>query len=256
MRPDDFDRRMRVYETRHDHLVLPGIYMVVRIDGRNFTRLTKEIHPFAAPFDERFRDLMLDAMARAMDCGFRTVYGYSQSDEMSILLHRDEELFERKVRKIDSIMTSEATSAFVLGLGAHAAFDGRVSQLPTAEIVIDYFRWRQADAVRNCLNAHAYWLLRNDGASAREADRALRHLKAPDKHEVLFAHGVNFNDLPAWERRGAGMWWVETVRPAKTSSPMSKPASRRTLHRELVLPFASAYDAFLQKLLGDPSHPG
>jgi tRNA(His) 5'-end guanylyltransferase len=165
MRPDDFDRRMRVYETRHDHLVLPGIYMVVRIDGRNFTRLTKETHPFEAPFDERFRDLMLDAMARAMDCGFRTVYGYTQSDEMSILLHRDEELFDRKVRKIDSIMTSEATSAFVLGLGAHAAFDGRVSQLPSAEIVIGYFRWRQADAARNCLNAHAYWLLRSDGAS-------------------------------------------------------------------------------------------
>jgi tRNA(His) 5'-end guanylyltransferase len=81
----------------------------------------------------------------------------------------------------------------------------------------------------------------------------LLRLKAPDKHELLFAHGVNFNDLPEWERRGAGMWWVETVREAKTSSPRSQPASRRTLHRELVLPFASAYDAFLQKLLSDPS---
>jgi len=42
MKFDDLDARMRVFETAHDYLVLPGIYMVARIDGRNFTRLTKE----------------------------------------------------------------------------------------------------------------------------------------------------------------------------------------------------------------------
>lgn len=30
--------------------------MVARIDGRGFTRLTKEVHKFDAPYDERFRD--------------------------------------------------------------------------------------------------------------------------------------------------------------------------------------------------------
>jgi tRNA(His) 5'-end guanylyltransferase len=60
MKFDELDARMRVYETAHDHCVLPGIYMVARLDGRSFTRLTRERHAFAAPFDERFRDLMLD----------------------------------------------------------------------------------------------------------------------------------------------------------------------------------------------------
>jgi tRNA(His) 5'-end guanylyltransferase len=32
--------------------------MVARLDGRNFTRLTKETYAFEAPFDEKFRDLI------------------------------------------------------------------------------------------------------------------------------------------------------------------------------------------------------
>jgi hypothetical protein len=90
---DDLDARMRQFETIHDQRVLPGLFAVARIDGRSFTRLTKELHQFDAPFDERFRDLMLAATRRVMDCGFRAVYGYTQSDEISLLLHRDEDSF-------------------------------------------------------------------------------------------------------------------------------------------------------------------
>jgi tRNA(His) guanylyltransferase len=50
---------MRVFETAHDQTVLPDMYIVARIDGRSFTRLTKEIEKFEAPFDLRFRDLMV-----------------------------------------------------------------------------------------------------------------------------------------------------------------------------------------------------
>ncbi len=56
---DELDRRMRVFETAHDHCVLPGLYMVARLDGRSFTRLTKETHAFDAPFDERKRGYMI-----------------------------------------------------------------------------------------------------------------------------------------------------------------------------------------------------
>jgi tRNA(His) guanylyltransferase len=52
-----------------------------RLDGRSFTRLTKEVHPFEAPFDARFCDLMLGAAEHLMTvCGFSVVYGYPQSD--------------------------------------------------------------------------------------------------------------------------------------------------------------------------------
>lgn len=59
MKFDELDEKMRVYETALDHCVLPGMFMVARIDGRGFTRLTREIHQFKAPFDERFRDKMI-----------------------------------------------------------------------------------------------------------------------------------------------------------------------------------------------------
>jgi tRNA(His) guanylyltransferase len=49
---------MRIYETAHDHRVLPGLWMVARLDGRSFTRLVREVHPFAAPFDPRFRAII------------------------------------------------------------------------------------------------------------------------------------------------------------------------------------------------------
>ena len=39
MKFDELDQRMRVYETAHDLCVLPGLWIVARLDGRNFTRL-------------------------------------------------------------------------------------------------------------------------------------------------------------------------------------------------------------------------
>src|SRR6185437_395239 len=60
MKFDDLDQKMRVFETAHDLCVLPGLRMVARLDGRSFTRLTKQVHHFEAPFDPRFRDLMVE----------------------------------------------------------------------------------------------------------------------------------------------------------------------------------------------------
>ena len=75
MKFDDLDSRMRIFETAHDHCVLPGLHMVARLDGRNFTRLTRETYQFEAPFDKTFRDHMLDTVEHLMTCGFKVVYG-------------------------------------------------------------------------------------------------------------------------------------------------------------------------------------
>ncbi len=82
MKFDDLDKRMRVFETAHDQAVLPGVYMVARLDGRSFTRLTKDVHRFDAPYDERFGHHMLETTRHLMDCGFKVIYGYTQSDEI------------------------------------------------------------------------------------------------------------------------------------------------------------------------------
>ena len=87
MKFDELDSKMRVYETAHDRNVLPGMYMVARIDGRGFTKLTKEVHPFEAPFDPVFRDYMIETVKHLMNSGFNVVYGYTESDEISLIFH-------------------------------------------------------------------------------------------------------------------------------------------------------------------------
>ena len=251
MKFDDLDRRMRVFETAHDLCVLPGLHMVARLDGRGFTRLTKEVHPFEAPFDARFRDLMAETAHHLMaGCGFNMVYGYTESDEISLLFGPEENGFGRKLRKLVSILAGEASANFSLALGAAAAFDCRISQLPGAEVVVDYFRWRAEDAHRNALNAHCYWLLRKQGKGVGEATAALRGLSVADKNELLFRHGVNFNDLPAWQKRGVGLYWEEYERPGRNPvTGETSAARRRRIRRDLELPVKDDYSEFLRALI-------
>jgi len=251
MKFDDLDARMRVFETTSDHCVLPQIYMVARLDGRGFTRLTKEVHRFEAPFDERFRDHMVATTEHLMtSCGFRIVYGYTQSDEISLLFARDEDAFGRKTRKLNSVLAGEASAFFALRLAAHAAFDCRICELPNQELVRDYFRWRHEDAHRNALSAHAYWALRKEGKSVGQATSALERASVADKNELLFQRGINFNDLPGWQKRGVGLSWkqitIDAVNP-KTGEAVT--AVRRRLVRELELPMRDDYDRFVLGLI-------
>jgi len=46
MKFDELDEKMRVYETAYDHCAVPGMFLATRIDGRSFTRLTREAQQF------------------------------------------------------------------------------------------------------------------------------------------------------------------------------------------------------------------
>ncbi|MBI1178610.1 guanylyltransferase [bacterium] len=254
MKFDDLDAKMRRFETAHDHCVLPGLFIVARVDGRGFTRLTKEAHKFEAPYDERFRDCMLSTVEHLMNCGFRAIYGYTQSDEISILLHRDDTLFDRKLRKLNSVLAAESSAAFSISLGAIATFDCRIAQLPSDQLVLDYFRWRQEDATRNALNAHCYWLLRKQGKGVAEATRFLIGQTTANKNELLFQHGINFNRLPNWQKRGAGVYWEKYEKVGvNPKTGASTRASRRRLRVDLDLPMKKDYDAFIDERIVEAS---
>ncbi len=251
MRIDDLDDRMRGFEQALDPCVLPGVYMVARLDGRNFTRLTKEIHPFEIPFDLRFHELMLQTVEHLMGGGgFDLIYAYTQSDEISLLFARDENSFGRKLRKLCSVLSGEASARFSLLLGSMAVFDCRIAPLPSEKYVVDYFRWRSEDAHRNALNAHCYWLLRRQGQDVADATAALRGLTVSSKNELLFQHGINFNDLPSWQRRGSGLYWEEFERVGENPVTGERGvAMRRRIHRNVELPLRDAYSAFLRNLM-------
>jgi len=254
MKFDELDSQMRVYETANDRCVPPDIHIVARIDGRGFTKLTKEREKFDAPFDIRFRDMMVATVEHLMNCGFRVVYGYTQSDEISLLFHVDDRSFGRKTRKWDSILAGEASAKFSLLLGALGAFDCRICELPSVKRVVDYFRWRNEDAARNALNAHCYWFLRRNGASAEDATESTRGMSIEQKNQMLWEGGINFNDLPAWQKRGVGLYWSEVEHEGIDPRDGSKTVvMRRKIIRDFELPLGEEYSQFMWRLLSDRS---
>jgi tRNA(His) 5'-end guanylyltransferase len=247
------DEKMRAYETAADVCVLPEIYMVARIDGRSFTRLTKTVCKFEAPYDIRFRKLMVDTTIALMRSGFDVVYAYTQSDEISLLLNQGETLFGRKLRKLNSVLAGEASASLSAQLGHPAAFDCRVSQLPNRELVRDYFRWRSADALRNALNSYCYWSLRQSGLNAKQATKELVGKSVSEKNELLFSKfGINFNDVPSWQKRGVGLYWKRYSLDCidqRTGEP--KTVDRRKIFEDLELPVKYAYSDFIDQLISE-----
>ena len=244
---DELDRKMRKYEQSLDQVIQPELYMTARIDGRSFTRLTKEICHFEAPYDTRFRDMMVNTVKALMDCGFRIIYSYTQSDEISLLFHPDESSFGRKVRKYNSVLAGVASAAFSLQLGRQAVFDCRMIPLPTIECVQDYFLWRQEDTHRNALNSHCYWMLRKEGMSVQEATKALEGQSVSFKNELLFQRGINFDTLPSWQKRGIGIVWKDVPKVGITNEETE--TTRRELTTQLELPLRTEYAEYIRDLI-------
>lgn len=224
--------------------------MVARLDGRGFTRLTKEVCKFEAPFDVRFRDMMIHTAEALMDCGFKVIYAYTESDEISLLFSPDEKAFGRKVRKFNSTLAGEASAAFSLELGMPAVFDCRMIPIPNVERLQDYFRWRQEDAHRNSLNSHCYWMLRKEGESKRRATSQLSGKGVGYKNELLFSRGINFNELPAWQKRGVGLVkerYEKQGRNPITGETVTAVRNRIRLIEEL--PIGESYSDMIRKLV-------
>lgn len=245
---DLFDKKMRVFEDSLDQTIVPEMYMVARIDGRSFTKLTKVKCDFEAPFDVRFRDMMVETMKHLMDCGFRVVYGYTQSDEISLLFHKDETAFSRKVRKYNSLLSGTASACFSMQLGQLGVFDCRMIPLPNMDLVRDYFLWRQEDANRNALNSHCYWMLRKQGVKPSAAQSQISKKSTAYKNELLFANGVNYNNLPLWQKRGVGAWFTNMEKEGFNPKTGQKVVvSRKMLHIEYELPLGEEYANLIQE---------
>lgn len=250
MKFDDLDKKMRVFETASDQCVIPSMYMVARIDGRSFTKLTKETHNFERPFSIVFRDLMVETTKHLLNSDFNLIYGYTQSDEISLLFSINESLFGRKLRKLNSILAGEASAKFSLLLNDLGVFDCRISQLPSRDLVVNYFRWRHEDAFKNALGAHSYWKLRDNGMTVKEATKQLHGTSVAQKNELLFQNGINFNTLPNWQKRGIGIYW-ETYLKIGVNPMNNQPINsfRRSLKVDYDLPIKDAYSQFVEDIL-------
>jgi tRNA(His) 5'-end guanylyltransferase len=244
---DGFESRMRALEYFHALKMLPGTWAVIRVDGKGFSKFTEE--RYEKPFDERFSQCMVKT-AEALLVQFGGLYAYTESDEISVLLPREWDLYDREVEKAVSISAGIASSTFTLACGVAAVFDSRVWLGATADLVVDYFRWRQADATRCALNGWAYWTLRKAGESVLAATRALHEKSVGEKNEVLFRHGINFNGTPLWQRRGVGLYWEDYEKVG--FDPVRKEevkALRRRVKVDRELSMKDEYGAFVGGLL-------
>ncbi len=247
MDSDEFESRMRALEYFHALRMLPGTWPVIRVDGRGFSKFTEA--RFEKPFDAQFSQFMVKT-AEALLVALGGMYAYTESDEISVLLPRGWDLYDREVEKAVSISAGIASSAFTLASGEAASFDSRIWLGSTEQLVVDYFRWRQADACRCALNGWAYWTLRKNGESVRAATRALLEKSVGDKNEILFRYGINFNDVPLWQRRGIGLYWeayekvgFDPVRKVEVKT------ARRRVKVDRELPMKDEYSQFICRLL-------
>jgi tRNA(His) 5'-end guanylyltransferase len=167
---DDLGNRMKKnYENRTRYFLPRRTNTIIRIDGEAF-------HTFTRGFDKPFDYILMSAMDNTTKslCGEiqGCVMGYCQSDEISLLLTdfdkpTTDAWFDGNIQKIVSVSASMATgffndhlrSASDLNYGdpfaltdKTAFFDARVFTIPDNDEVINYFIWRQKDAVRNSIS--------------------------------------------------------------------------------------------------------
>jgi tRNA(His) guanylyltransferase len=248
VRADDIEAGQRAREWFHGLTVPPGMWTIIRVDGRSFSRFTEQ--HFDKPFDDRFSGFMVET-AQAMLTEFDARFTYTESDEISLVLSPSHNVFGRAVEKLVSIAAGVASAAFTHAADVPAHFDSRIWLGATIEDVVAYFSWRQADASRSALNGWCYWTLRKAGATRQQAAQRLHGTSTADQNDLLFQHGINFNYLPAWQRRGIGLWWA--TRDHAGHDPVrgvDVTTTRRGVHVERELPMKDDYCTLIERLVG------
>ena len=256
MNNDEFEATMRSLEVFHTLRIPDGSYPIIRVDGRGFSKFTKKIG-LDKPFDSRFH-CWICSVAKVLLKELGGIYGYTESDEISILLPRETNLFGREVEKLVSISAGMASACstsmlvppFTNREESFVTFDSRIVVCNTKLDVVDYFRWRQADAQRNCLNSYAFWELVKRGKSPRGASKIL-HGAGPDlKLEILDNIGIDFESLPGWQINGAGVY-IDN-RETTGYNPLTGEdvmATRRFIVVDENLPIRERYAGFLERIM-------
>lgn len=205
MNKDDFDAmgdRQKAYEQREaGYTLMPGLPVLVRLDGRAFHTFTRGMK---RPYDERLSRAMIETTKYMVEATHASI-GYCQSDEISLAFpNRDlaaKMMFDARAQKLCSVLAAEATGEFRDIVRAtmpekfrsKPVFDARVWSVPTLDVAAEHFLWREADATRNSLTmaAHAFY-----------SHKELHKVGYAGKHEMLHAKGINWNDYPAFFKRG------------------------------------------------------
>jgi len=210
------DRMKSYYESIYNIKLPMRIPIIIRLDGKAFHTLTKGLK---RPFDTEFINLMNDTTKYLCENIQGVQLAYTQSDEISLLLHNYKKLnsqawFGNEIQKIVSISASLASSYFTKNIfkisknDSIAQFDSRVFVLPENE-VCNYFIWRQQDWERNSIQLLAQSLY---------SHKELHKKNCTDLQEMCWQKDENWNNLDTYLKRGRcvtydGKWSVDNEIP-------------------------------------------
>ena len=199
------DSRMRQYEQiETERRVMSMLPVYIRLDGRCFSQFTKDMEK---PFDYKMNNVMINVTKNLVG-ETNALIGYTQSDEINLILegssdneHSD---FGNKIHKLTSVIAGMTSSLFLLNYIVYfdvypysietlPTFDCRVINLPTETEAANMILWRNLDATKNAITSAASILF-----TAKE----LLNKSGPEKQEMMFQEGINFNDYPEHFKRG------------------------------------------------------
>lgn len=254
--------RMKEYENCYGFKVPNRSYVIIRLDGKGFSKYTKK---FEKPFDDLLSNVM-DAATIEL-CKYMTpAFAYTQSDEVSLVFSTidnidAEMVFDGKLQKLCSISASKMTATFnktMLRLlmsfkytpeeimeklitgefpEIDAVFDSRVFVIPDIREVSNYFVWRQQDCTRNSVSM---------AASANFSHKLLEGKSSSDKQEMLFQEkGINWNDYAVKYKRGTVIKKQQYV----VEGPNGEEATRNKWLPDYNTPIFTQESDYLYKLI-------
>ena len=199
---DSLGDRMKRYEAQGtEDRMIPGLPVLVRLDGMAFHTFTKGLQ---RPFDGRFSLCMIEAMTALVN-KYNADLAYTQSDEITLYFENADVHtpmpFDGRKHKLISAFASCATGAFIRGVNNNLPmkthldpqFDCRIWHVPNTIEVYHSFLWREDDATKNSLSMAAQSLY---------TQKELHKKGRTELHDLLHAKGVNWNDYPAFFKRG------------------------------------------------------
>lgn len=189
--------------------------VILRADGRYFSKYTKQLK-LEKPFDERLRDIFIN-VSRDLMAEFNPRYIYTFSDEINILL--EDVPFNGRIEKLDSVFASFIASSFMKHLMKSSdkfsvdidtlkipSFDCRI--IMAYDNIKDYFKARQNEAWRNCLNSYAQAIL-NKNHSSKHTAEILYKLNKSEINDLIYENGINIAHVPTWHKRGVAVYKIQ-----------------------------------------------
>ena len=190
------DRMKSQYENRTKTYLPRRTTTIIRIDGKTFHTYTRGLK---RPYDEDLMKAMDDTALFLCQQVQGCCLAYVQSDEISLALTdfatpETQAWFDGNVQKITSVSASIATFMFnhIRPTGT-ALFDSRVFTIPDPVEVLNYFIWRQQDAIRNSIQS---------AAQALFSQKILNGVNTTKLKEMMLENNVDWNDYPATFKHG------------------------------------------------------